>query len=194
MSSVCKGKLASSSPLGLHRKLSSGSNHSPGQNSREWARSPPSTFPYPRDRSPTTTGSRSRIPWSLNCASSVCLRAWSAGVPSLAVEHVVCRKGDKLTSEQVRISALVHFYILLMEPPFQAQLLKLRGDQTVMFKVALRCMWDKESGKITEGQPAPVNTGLVLLERKEMRREATRKWNDSASRRLNAPPCASHIY
>ena len=80
-----------------------------------------------------------------------------AGVPNLAVEHGVCRKGDKLTSEQVLRSALVHFYILLMEPPFQAQLLKLRGDQTATFKVALRCMWDQESGKITGGQPAPVD-------------------------------------
>jgi len=77
------------------------------------------------------------------------------GVPSLATEHVVCRKGDKLTSEQVRRPAVVYFYILpLMELLYQTQLLKLRGDQTVTFKVALRCMWDKESGKVTEGQPA----------------------------------------
>ena len=117
-----------------------------------------------------------------------------AGVPSLAVEQVVCRKGDKLTSEQVRRSALVHLYILLMEPPFQAQLLKLRGDQTVTFKVALRCMWDKESGKITEGQPEPVNSGAGTPGAEGDGREATRKWNDSASRRLNVQPCALHIY
>ena len=81
-----------------------------------------------------------------------------AGVPSLATEHVVCHKGDKLTSEQVGRPALVHLYIpLLIVPPFQAQLLKLRGDQTVTFKVALRCMWDKESGEVTEGQPALEN-------------------------------------
>ena len=81
-----------------------------------------------------------------------------AGVPSLATEHIVCRKGEKLTSEKVRKPALVHSYTqLLIVPPFQAQLLKLRGDQTVTFKVALRCMWDKESGEITEGQPALVN-------------------------------------
>jgi len=63
-----------------------------------------------------------------------------AGVPSLTTQHVVCRKGDQLTSEQV-------------------QLLKLRGDQTVIFKVALRCMWDKESGETTEGQPSLENPG-----------------------------------
>lgn len=50
-----------------------------------------------------------------------------------------------------------------MEPPFQAQLLKLRGDQTVTFTVALRCMWDKESGEITEGQPALENPGADTL-------------------------------
>jgi hypothetical protein len=47
--------------------------------------------------------------------------------------------------------------LLLTQPPIQAQLLKLRGDQTVTFKVALRCMWDKVSGEITEGQPALEN-------------------------------------
>ena len=83
-----------------------------------------------------------------------------AGVPSLATEHVVCRKGDRLTSEQVRRPALVELEILLlMEPSFQAQLLKLRGDQTVTFKAALLCMWDKESGDITEGQPALESLG-----------------------------------
>lgn len=42
-----------------------------------------------------------------------------AGVPSLATEHVVCRKGDQLTSEQVRRPALVYFYLLLlMGSPF----------------------------------------------------------------------------
>ena len=37
-----------------------------------------------------------------------------AGVPSLATEHVVCHKGDQLTSEQVRRPVLVYLYI----PPF----------------------------------------------------------------------------
>jgi len=42
-----------------------------------------------------------------------------AGVPSLATEHVVCRKGDQLTSEQVRRPEMVYFSIpLLMGPPF----------------------------------------------------------------------------
>jgi len=51
-----------------------------------------------------------------------------------------------------------------MEPPFQVQLLKLRGDQTVTFKVALRCMWDKESGEITEGHPAMGDSGSGIPE------------------------------
>ena len=37
-----------------------------------------------------------------------------AGVPSLATEHVVCRKGDQLTSEQVRRPVLVYIYLLLL--------------------------------------------------------------------------------
>src|SRR5258706_14743640 len=37
-----------------------------------------------------------------------------AGVPSLAPEHVVFRKGDQLTSEQVRRPALVYFSILFL--------------------------------------------------------------------------------
>ena len=37
-----------------------------------------------------------------------------AGVPSLATEHVVCRKGDQLTSEQVSRTTLVYFYIPLL--------------------------------------------------------------------------------
>jgi len=37
-----------------------------------------------------------------------------AGVPSLANEHVVCRKGDQLTSEQVRRPALVYSSILFL--------------------------------------------------------------------------------
>ena len=42
-----------------------------------------------------------------------------AGVPSLTTEHVVCRKGDQLTSEQVRRLKLVYLStLLLMGPPF----------------------------------------------------------------------------
>ena len=42
-----------------------------------------------------------------------------AGVPSLTTEHVVCRKGNQLTSEQVRRPLLVHLSILLlMGSPF----------------------------------------------------------------------------
>ena len=37
-----------------------------------------------------------------------------AGVPSLATEHVVCHKGDQLTSEQVRSPALVYFSMPLL--------------------------------------------------------------------------------
>jgi hypothetical protein len=51
-----------------------------------------------------------------------------------------------------------------MEPPFQAQLLKLRGDETVTFKVALRWMWDKESGELTEGQAGLENAECGTLE------------------------------
>ena len=41
-----------------------------------------------------------------------------AGVPSLTTEHVVCRKGNQLTSEQVRRPPLVHLCVLpLMGSP-----------------------------------------------------------------------------
>ena len=40
-----------------------------------------------------------------------------AGVPSLPTEHVVCRKGDQLTSEQVRRPALVYVPILFLIEP-----------------------------------------------------------------------------
>ena len=40
-------------------------------------------------------------------------------------------------------------------------------------RVALRCIWDKESGEIAEGQP-PL----------EMKKGVTGQWNDAASKRL----------
>jgi len=49
------------------------------------------------------------------------------GVPSLATEHVVCKKNEKLTKEQ-------------------AQLLKLIGVQMAVFKVLLSGRWSEEEG------------------------------------------------
>jgi len=49
------------------------------------------------------------------------------GVPSLATEHIVCRKNEKLTKEQ-------------------AQLLKLIGVQMAVFKVLLSGRWSEEEG------------------------------------------------
>ncbi|KIJ54892.1 hypothetical protein M422DRAFT_24777 [Sphaerobolus stellatus SS14] len=56
------------------------------------------------------------------------------GVPTLTSEHVVCRKGQKLTTEQ-------------------AQLLKLLLIQMVTFKVKLYARWDAKTGVVTELRP-----------------------------------------
>ncbi|GJJ15729.1 hypothetical protein Clacol_010007 [Clathrus columnatus] len=56
------------------------------------------------------------------------------GVPTLTSEHVVCKKDQKLTSEQ-------------------AQLLKLLLVQMVTFKVTLYARWDSKTGQIVELKP-----------------------------------------
>lgn len=53
------------------------------------------------------------------------------GVITLAARQTVCKKGDTLTAEQ-------------------AQILKLLGLRLSVFKVALRWMWDKGTGKVKE--------------------------------------------
>ncbi|KDQ15022.1 hypothetical protein BOTBODRAFT_65689 [Botryobasidium botryosum FD-172 SS1] len=58
------------------------------------------------------------------------------GVPSLDVPHIICKKGDKLTSEQ-------------------AQLLKLIGEQMATFKIRLIGRWCEADGWVeVEGEGA----------------------------------------
>lgn len=52
-------------------------------------------------------------------------------MPSLDREHVVCRKGEKLSAEQ-------------------AQLLKLTGRRVVAFRVRLRWRWDGTTGEVVK--------------------------------------------
>lgn len=51
------------------------------------------------------------------------------GVITMAGPQTVCRKGDKLTAEQ-------------------AQILKLLGVKMSVFRVTLRSMWEKDTGKV----------------------------------------------
>jgi len=62
------------------------------------------------------------------------------GVPTLNAPHKLCEKGKMLTSEQ-------------------AQLLKLTGERTVTFRVALLARWESTTGEVTQiegGIPASV--------------------------------------
>ena len=63
------------------------------------------------------------------------------GVPTLEREHVVCKEGDTLTSEQ-------------------AQILKLVGIKMGEFRMRLRWRWAKDSGEVVEVEGgAPVDEG-----------------------------------
>ena len=99
MSSACKDKVAFSSPRDPYQKPLSGSNRFLGQNSREWARSPPLTLPFLRTNNDGKPFPHSMEPQlrKLGLATRMV-----AGVPSLTAEHAVCRKRNQLTSEQVR--------------------------------------------------------------------------------------------
>jgi mRNA turnover protein 4 len=53
------------------------------------------------------------------------------GVPTLAVPHELCKKGQGLTSEQ-------------------AQMLKLMGVKMVSFRVGLLARWDSATGEVEQ--------------------------------------------
>lgn len=63
------------------------------------------------------------------------------GVPSLGTPHLVCRKGDKLTAEQVSDDLQIRS---LPDLSCQAQLLKLIGVQMSLFKVRLVGRWSED--------------------------------------------------
>lgn len=62
------------------------------------------------------------------------------GVPTLEVEHVVCKEGKVLSPEQ-------------------AQLLKLIGVKMVQFRVGLRAYWESASGEVTQVEGDDVGAG-----------------------------------
>ena len=58
------------------------------------------------------------------------------GVPTLAVPHALCKKGDTLSSEQ-------------------AQLLKLTGVKMVEFRVHLKARWNADTGQVFQMESEP---------------------------------------
>lgn len=81
------------------------------------------------------------------------------GVPTLSAEHVVCKQGDVLSSEQVRYASLrchEHEYI----DGVQSQLLKLLGEKLSTFRITLLARWDSESSSMTQiAEPSVELTG-----------------------------------
>ncbi|KAF8574315.1 mRNA turnover protein 4-like protein [Ramaria rubella] len=80
---------------------------------------PPEPFPHNMDPQLRTLGLKTTL---------------AKGVPTLTSEHVVCRKGQTLTSEQ-------------------AQLLKLLLIQMVTFRVTLHARWESKTGQILDLKP-----------------------------------------
>lgn len=60
------------------------------------------------------------------------------GVPTLTVEHVLCKKGKALTAEQ-------------------AQLLKLIGIKMVEFRVRLLARWNADTGQVVKIESEPLS-------------------------------------
>lgn len=91
---------------------------------------PPEPFPHSEEPQLRRLGLHTRL---------------ARGVPTLDASHAVCKKGDKLSSEQ-------------------AQVLKLIGEKMVVFRVRLRARWDATTGDVEElegGELAPEEGGVV---------------------------------
>ena len=102
-----------------------------------------------------------------------------AGVPSLAPEHVVFRKGDQLTSEQVRRPALVYLSILFLNvTSFLGSIIKAKRRPNGHFQ-GLHCgvCGTRSPEKSQRDNLRWRILGLVF------RKEVTRKCDDAGSRR-----------